>query len=36
VELNVVVSVGTLRGHGEHVPAAIHADDEAVAPDHLQ
>ena len=36
VELDVVVSFGTLRSHGEHVCAAVHADDQAVAADHLE
>jgi hypothetical protein len=32
VERNVVVRVGTLRSHGEHVRADVHAGEEAVAP----
>jgi hypothetical protein len=30
------VSCGTLRSHSEHVCAAIHAGDQAVAADHLE
>ena len=36
LELDIVVSFGTLRRHGEHVRAAVHADEQAVAADHLE
>ena len=36
MELDVVVPFGTLRGHGEHVRADVHADDEALGPDRLE
>src|SRR5262249_43858372 len=36
VERDVAVPGGTLGGHGEHVRAAVHADDRALAPDRLK
>ena len=36
MELDVAVPRGALCGHGEHIRAAIHADDRALVPDRLE
>jgi hypothetical protein len=36
MELDVAVPGGALCGHGEHIRAAIHADDRALVPDRLE
>src|SRR5882724_5966592 len=36
MELDVAVPGGALRRHGEHIRAAVHADDRALVPDRLE
>jgi hypothetical protein len=36
MELDVVVPIDTLCGHGEHVRADVHADDRTFPPDDLK